>query len=86
MSRMTLHQFLAREPRQQVTHLRREMIGCGLRQWVQRERGASVGAGRAAETEIDASRCDRLQQAELLGHLQAGVVRQHHARRADANA
>ena len=84
--RMALHQLLAGEPGQQIAHLRREMVRRGLRQRIERERGASVGAGRAAETEIDAAGRDRLQHAELLGHLQAGVVRQHHAGGADADA
>ena len=84
--RMTLHQFLSGEPGQQVAHLRRKVVGSGFRQRIEREGGASVGAGCATKTEIDTTRRDRLQDAELLGYLQARVMRQHHACRADADA
>src|SRR5271167_2093058 len=61
--RMALHQLLAGEPRQQIAHLRREVIRRGLGQWIERKRGASVGAWRATETEIDPPRRDRFQHA-----------------------
>ena len=83
---MALDQPLAGEPRQQIAHLRREMIRRGLRQRIEREGGAAVGSRRAAQTEIDPAGRDRLQHAELLGHLQAGIVRQHDAGGADADA
>ena len=41
-------------------------------------RGA-VGAGRAAEAEIDPAGKQRLQHLEALGHHQRRVVGQHHA-------
>ena len=44
-----------------------------------------IGARRAAETEIDAARKQRLQHLESLGDHQRRVVWQHHAARADAH-
>ena len=43
-----------------------------------------IGAGRAAEAEIDTAGKKRLQNLEALGHHQRGVVGQHHAAGADA--
>ena len=48
--------------------------------------GQPVAARRAAKAEVDAARCDGLEHAELLGDLEAGVMRQHHAGAADADA
>ncbi len=47
-------------------------------------RGA-IGAGRAAEAEIDAARKQRLQHLEALGDHERRVVGQHHAAGADAD-
>jgi hypothetical protein len=44
-----------------------------------------VGAGRAAEAQVDAIGIQRRQRAELLGHLQRCVVRQHDPACADAD-
>ena len=52
----------------------------------QRIGGGAVGAGRAAETEIDAAGKQRLQHLEALGHHQRRMVRQHHAAGADPDA
>ena len=46
---------------------------------------ALVGAGRAAEAEVDAAGVERLERAELLGDHERRVVRQHDAARADAD-
>ena len=46
--------------------------------------GDLVGAGRAADPEVDAARVQRLEHPELLGDHERLVVRQHHAARADA--
>ena len=51
----------------------------------QRMRRRTVGAGRAAEAEIDAAGKQRLQHLEALGHHQRRVVGQHHAAGADAD-
>jgi hypothetical protein len=48
--------------------------------------GAHVAAGRAADAQVDAARRQRVQHAELLGHLEGRVVRQHHPGAADADA
>ena len=51
----------------------------------QRVRGRAIGAGRAAEAEIDAAGKQRLQHLEAFGHHQRRVVGQHHAAGADAD-
>ena len=51
----------------------------------QRVGGGAVGAGRAAEAEIDAAGKQRLQHLEALGHHQRRMVGQHHAAGADAD-
>ena len=51
----------------------------------QRVGGGRIGAGRAAEAEIDAAGKQRLQHLEALGHHQRRVVGQHHAAGADAD-
>ena len=51
----------------------------------QRMRGGAIGAGRAAEPEIDAAGKQRLQHLEALGDHQRRVVGQHHAAGADAD-
>ena len=75
-----------RGPGVQVAHLHREVLGgvAGVR--VERARGPHVAARRAADAEIDPAGRERLQHAELLGHLERAVVRQHHAGAADADA
>src|SRR5690242_2195409 len=84
--RMAFDQLLPLEPGQQIAHLRRKMIGRCLCQRVQRERGASVGSRGTPQTKIDPPRCNRFDDAKLLGYLQAGIVRQHDAGRTDADA
>jgi hypothetical protein len=51
----------------------------------QRARRALIGAGCAAETEIDAAPVKRFQRAELLCDDERRVVRQHDAARSDAD-
>ena len=51
----------------------------------QRIGGGAVGAGRAAEPEIDAAGKQRLQHLEAFGHHQRRMVGQHHAAGADAD-
>jgi len=48
--------------------------------------GDRVGAGRPAETEIDAARKQRFQHFESLGHHERSVVHQHDAARAHTDA
>ena len=52
---------------------------------IQRVARLPVGAGTAADAEIDAARRQRVENAELLGDLQGRVVRQHDAGAADAD-
>jgi hypothetical protein len=47
--------------------------------------GERVGAGGAAEAEVDPARVERGERAELLGDHERRVVRQHHAARAHAD-
>ena len=49
------------------------------------ERGAPVAPGRAPDPEVDASRVERLQHPELLGHLERAVVGEHDAARPHAD-
>ncbi|MNY30408.1 hypothetical protein D3C86_1645160 [compost metagenome] len=70
----------------QFFYILREGVGAVVAQLAaQRARGGLVGAGRAAQPEVDAARIQRGQRAELLGNHQRRVVRQHHAARADAD-
>ena len=52
----------------------------------QRARGAPVAARRAAHAEVDPAGKLRRNRAEVLGHLEAAVVRQHDPARADPDA
>src|SRR5829696_2804283 len=52
----------------------------------QREGGDLVGAGRAADPEVDAAGVERLQEFEALRDHERRMVREHHAARADADA
>ncbi len=70
----------------QVAYLLGEVVGRGMRVRVQRACRAHVATRRATDAQIDAPRRQRFEHAELLGHLQRAVVRQHHAGAADADA
>ena len=83
--RMPLGQLFAREPSQQVPNLRGKAIGRRVRVRVQGVGRAHIGAGRAAQAEIDPAGGDGLQHPKLLGHLEGGVVGQHHPGAADAD-
>jgi hypothetical protein len=69
----------------QLDHVLRELVGVRFEVAAQRARGALVGAGRAAQAQVDAPRVQRLQRAELLGDDQRRMVRQHHAAGTDAD-
>ena len=81
--RVLLPQAFARCPRDEVAHVAREHVsgGAGIR--VQRIGRQPVRAGCPPEPKVDPPRRDRLQHAELLGHLQRRIMRQHHPRAAD---
>ena len=74
----------AGEEREKVAELLGELVGAECRR-VAAERGRRdrVGPGRAPEPEVDAAGVQRFEHAELLGDHERGVVRQHHAARAD---
>ena len=52
----------------------------------EREHGGVVAARRAPDAEVDAPGVERLQDGELLGDLEGGVVGEHDAAAADADA
>ena len=71
----------------EVDHLLRERLDVGGTLRVgEREHGGVVAAGRAPDAEVDASGVERLQHGELLGDLERGVVGEHDAAAADADA
>jgi hypothetical protein len=53
---------------------------------MQRKRRLAVGAWCAAQAEIDAARRDGVEHAELFGHLEGRIMRQHDAGAADPYA
>ena len=63
----------------QLQHVARKVVRVAVQGPPQRERGALVGARRAAETEVDAPGIQRIQSAELLGDDERCVVREHDA-------
>ena len=67
------------EQRLQLHHIVRKIIAAAFEIAAERLGGAHVGAGRAAEAEIDPSRIERLERAELLGDHQRRMVGQHDA-------
>jgi hypothetical protein len=77
---------LAARPGLEVAHLLGEALGGVGRIRVERLRGVQVAARSPPDAEVDATGRQRLQHAELLGHLQGRVVREHHAGAADADA
>ena len=72
---------------EQLGELLREVVRRGLPSIaLQRVGGRRIGAGGAAEREIDPSGEERAQHAEGFGDLERAVVRQHDAAAADADA
>ncbi len=74
----------------EVGHHLEHVVGEGVRVRVerpaQRHRRRRIGAGGAAQPQVDAAGKQRRQRRELLGHLQRRVVGQHDAAGADADA
>ena len=74
------------EVREQLGELLREVVGRHLAAVaLQRDHRLAVGAGRAADAEVDALAVQAAEDAERLGDLERAVVRQHHAAAADAD-
>ena len=72
---------------QQLGELLGEIVGRGLAAVaLQGERRQRVGAGGAAEAEVDPPRKQRGEDREGLRHLERAVVGQHDAARTDADA
>ena len=69
----------------QFLHILRKRVGTGMRVAAQRAGGQLVGAGSAAQAQVNASWVQRGQRAKLLGNHQRGMVGQHHAAGTDAN-
>ena len=71
-------------------HHLEHVVGEGVRIRVeraaQRHRRRRIGAGGAAQPQVDAAGKQRRQRRELLGHLQRRVIGQHDAAGADADA
>ena len=83
------HNALVRPPAHpglQVQHLLRKVLGHAGDMRVQRLGRTAVASRRAAQAQVDAPRRQRVQHAEVLGHLEGRVVGQHHAGTADADA
>ena len=72
---------------QQLGELLGEVVGAErVGAAAQRASGAGVGAGRAADAEVDAAGVQRVERAELLGDHERLVVGQHHAAGSDAGS
>ncbi len=71
---------------EQIFEARGEIVGLeGFARAAQRESRERIGAGGAAESEIDAAGMQRLEDAKRFRNFQRRVIRQHDAARADAN-
>ncbi len=69
----------------QLHHVLGEAVGPAGEVAAERAGGGLIGAGGAAEAEVDAAGIERLERAELLGDHQRGMVGQHDAAGADAD-
>ena len=85
MSRVAWRQVVAAHPGLQLHHLLRKALG-GVAIGIEQLGGAPITARRAAHAQINAARGQSIEHAKLLGHLERRVMRQHHARAADADA
>ena len=73
----------AREEREQLLELLRQVVGAELGRAAQRVRGDLVGAGGAPDAEVDPPGMERLEHPELLRDDERLMVREHHAAGAD---
>jgi hypothetical protein len=73
------------DPGLQLLHLLRETLG-GVTVRVEQLRSAAVAAGRAAQAQVNAPGCQRIQHTELLSDFEWGVMRQHHPGAAQPDA
>ena len=63
----------------------REVVTRGAQVAAHSAHGGCIGAGRTAQTQIDALRVERCQRAKLLSHYKRRMVRQHDAAAAHAD-
>ena len=82
---MFVGQGKARDPGLQLVHLPREFVG-GIGVRIERKGRQPVRARRAAHAKVDTAWRERFEHAELLGDLERGIMRQHDARAAHADA
>jgi hypothetical protein len=78
-------QVVPGHPGLQLHHLLGKALG-GVAVGVEHLGGAPIAARRAAHAQIDAARGQGIQHPKLLSHFEGCVMRQHHARTANANA
>ncbi len=84
--RMAFRKGVALEQQQLLEALQEIVVVAGILAPPQRVGGHGIGAGRAADAEIDAAGKQRLQHLEALGDHQRRMVGQHDAAGADADA
>src|SRR6185369_858833 len=75
-----LHGLIGLRVGQELHHLEHvigEVVGVGVQGAPKGHRGGPISARSATQPEIDSAGEQRLQRAELFGHLQRRVVRQH---------
>ena len=70
----------------QFGHVLRKVVGRLHAAAAQRAHGGGVGAGRAAQAQVDTAGVELGQRAKGFGHHQRRMVGQHHAARAHADA
>jgi hypothetical protein len=75
--RVVLDQIFAVHPGGNVAELGRKIIRGTCRIRIEREGGLAIRTRGAPKPKIDPPWSQRLQYPELLGHFQAGVMRQH---------
>ena len=78
--------LLPGDERHQVLHLGGVVLDAEGVAVGQGRRGQAVAARCAAHPEIDPARVHQFQHAEVLGHLERRIVRQHHAAGTDPDA
>ena len=85
MARVPRGEWRATHPRLQFDHLLRKTLR-RVTVWIEQDRSAAIAAGCTTEPQIYAPGRECIQHAKLLGHFERGVVRQHDACTAKADA
>ncbi len=84
--RMPRRKFARAEREQFIEQIRKFVARHPLHRSPQRQRRTTIGTRRAAESQVDPSRKERLQHAKIFRHAQGRVIRQHDSARAHPNA